>query len=541
MQPKDDLLFNENVQLREQVSLLLEQSNLQQVYIKQLKEHSKLQQAYCKQLEEYGSLQQTRCKQLEDQVVRLQYQYAGLRRHIFGVKSERFLAQNIPGMMTLPFAEGDLRPVAATQPVLQTVAAHDRKRTSPKTVPHRSELPAALPRKEEVIEPDPIPEGAQRIGQEITETLEYEPPKFYVRRIVRPKYALADKSGVVVADLPPQPIPRCMAGTSLLLRIIIDKYLDHIPLWRQLARFKRLGVDLSESTMVGWVKAVAELIEPLYNRLNEQVLQSSYLGADETTVKVLDPKIRGKTHQGYLWVYLAHAEKLVLFSYDATRKKQVPGQMLRNFKGYLQTDGYAGYEQFNTHPAITRVGCMAHARRKFDKAQANDKARAAIALRYYQRLYRVEALARLFKIEGDALQELRQRISVPLLTEFKAWMTQELQTLNPKSPIAHAMAYSMSNWRELVIYTTNGRLLIDNNQVENKIRPVAVGRKNYLFMGSHEGSQRSAMLYSLVLSCALNGINPEEYLLDVIGRIQDTKLSELDNLLPNKWQPAAKE
>lgn len=499
-----------NFLLREQVSLLLQQSNLQQVHI----------------------------KQLEDQVVRLQYQYADLRRQTFGVKSERFLPQNIPGMMTLPFAEWDLRPITALEPVVQKVAAHDRKRISPKTVPHRSELPAALPRKEEVIEPNPMPEGAQCIGQEVTETLEYEPPKFYVRRIVRPKYALADKSGVIVADLPPQPIPRCMAGTSLLLRIIIDKYLDHIPLWRQLARFKRLGVTLSESTMVGWVKAVAELIEPLYNRLNEQVLQSGYLGADETTVKVLDPKIRGKTHQGYLWVYLAHAEKLVLFSYDATRKKQVPGQMLRNFKGYLQTDGYAGYEQFSTHAHIIRVGCMAHARRKFDKAQANDKARAAVALRYYQRLYRVEDLARLFKIEGNALQTLRQRISVPLLTEFKAWMTKEFQALNPKSPIAHAIAYSLRHWEELVIYTTDGTLLIDNNQVENKIRPVAVGRKNYLFMGSHEGSQRSAMLYSLVLSCSLNGINPEEYLLDVMERLPETKLSELDGLLPNKWQPA---
>jgi transposase len=475
-----------------------------------------------------------------DQIAQLQHRVNDLLRLVYGVKSERFVPQNIPGMMTLPFAQADLSPVAAPEPVVQRVAEHERQRTSPKTVPHRSELPADLPRKEVVIEPDPIPEGAERIGQEVTETLEYEPPKFYVRRIVRPKYALADKSGVVIAELPQHPIPRCMAGTSLLLRIVIDKYLDHIPLWRQLARFKRLGVDLSESTMVGWVKAVAELIEPLYHRLNEQVLQSSYLGADETTIKVLDPKIRGKTHQGYLWVYLAHAEKLVLFSYDATRKKQVPGHMLRNFKGYLQTDGYAGYEQFSNHPAITRVGCMAHARRKFEKAKANDKARATVALGYYQRLYRVEYLARLFKIEGDALQELRLRISVPLLAEFKAWMTQELQTLTPKSPIAHAMAYSMRNWEELVIYTTDGSLLIDNNQVENKIRPVAVGRKNYLFMGSHEGSQRSAMLYSLVLSCALNGINPEEYLLDVMERLPDTKRSELDNLLPNKWQPATK-
>jgi len=476
---------------------------------------------------------------LQDQLARLQHQLNEFKRLVYGVKSERFLPLTVPGMLTLPFAEAELQPVAAQEAVVQTVAAHERKRTSPKSVPHRSELPAHLRREMEVIQPDFIPEDAKQIGEELTETLEIKPAEFYVKCIVRPKYALAGKTGVIIAELPPHPIARCQAGLTLLLRIILDKYLDHLPLWRQIARYKRWGVVLCESTLVGWVKAVAELLEPLFKLLEEEVLNSGYLGADETPVKVLDPTIRGKTHRGYFWFYFSHLKNLVLIHYDPTRKKQVAGHTLRNFQGYLQTDGYAGYHQFDTHPGITRLGCHAHARRKFEKAKGNDKPLAEVALRYYHRIYRVERLARRFKITGEALRELRQRISVPLLAEFKAWMVQEVQKAGHQSPIANAMGYALRNWEELCVYTTDGRLMIDNNLVENWIRPIAIGRKNFMFMGSHNGSRRSAMLYSLVLSCVLNGINPEEYFLDVLKRLPDTKRSELHTLLPNNWKPAA--
>lgn len=476
---------------------------------------------------------------VQEQNTWLQHQIDELKRMIYGVKSERFVPHHIPGMLTLPFGEAEPEPAVVPPPLVRPVAGHQRKRNSPKAAPHREPLPAHLRREIEIIQPDVIPQGAQQIGEEVTETLEFKQAEFYVKRIVRPKYALPSKAGVIIADLPPHPIARCQAGLSLLLRIVLDKYLDHLPLWRQIARYKRWGMVLAESTLVGWVKAVANLLEPLFELLEQEVLNADYLGADETTIKVLDPKIRGKTHRGYFWFYVAHLKNLVLIHYDPTRKKQVPGHSLRNFHGFLQSDGYAGYQQFDTHAGITRLGCHAHARRMFDKARGNSKSQAEVALCYYQRLYRVEHLARLFGIQGERLQELRQRLSVPILDAFYAWMVQQLPNVGHKSPIARAIKYTINKWKELCVYTTDGRLMIDNNLVENKIRSIAIGRKNYMFMGSHESARRSAMIYSLVLSCADNNINPEEYLLDVMKRIQDTKRSELHTLLPNNWKPTA--
>jgi hypothetical protein len=270
--------------------------------------------------------------------------------------------------------------------------------------------------------------------------------------------------------------------------------------------------------------------------LEDQVLSSHYLGADETTIKVLDPKLDGKSHQGYLWVYLAHDINLVLFDYDPSRKKEVVSNKLLDYTGYLQSDGYAGYEQFKTHKKITRVGCMAHARRKFDEAMKNDKKTSMEAMTRMQRIYRLEHWLRVFKLNDEGKKKLREKIAVPMLNEMFDWMEKVINKTTPQSPIYKALQYSIKRRKELMCYTCDGKLHIDNNPVENKIRPTVIGKKNYLFMGSHEAAQRSAMIYSFLISCKANNINPEEWLEDVLLRINSTKKSDLPNLLPHLWK-----
>ena len=292
---------------------------------------------------------------------------------------------------------------------------------------------------------------------------------------------------------------------------------------------------MSDSTMGDWVSEVAKLLEVLYKELENQVLSSHYLGADETTIKVLDPKLEGKSHRGYLWVYLAHDLNLVLFDYDATRSKEVVSNKLLNYTGYLQSDGYAGYEQFDKQANITRLACMAYARRKFDEAMDNDMSVAMEAMARMQRIYRLEHWLRVFKINAAGKRKLRQKIAVPLLNDMFDWMEVKKKKATPQSPVYKAIQYTINRKEELMRYTEDGKLHIDNNLVENKIRPTVIGKKNFMFMGSHEAAQRSAMIYSFMISCKANNINPEEWLQDVLMRINQTKQSELVNLLPNRW------
>lgn len=470
-------------------------------------------------------------------IAKQQHRIDQLLRQLYGKKSEKLPAQ--PTLFAdLPFTEEELM-VVESEVKEKTIAEHKRKERKINPQSLRYEFPEHLRREELVIEPTEIPDGAVKIGEEVSEKLEITKAELYVKRTIRPKYALADKSGVVVAELPEAPIYRCMAGLSLLVYLLIGKYVDHLPLYRIKEKFARQGVKMSDSTMGDWISQVAKLLEILYKELEDQVLKSQYLGADETTVKVLDPRLEGKSHQGYLWVYLAHDINLVLFDYDPSRKKEVVSNKLLQYSGYLQSDGYAGYEQFKTHANITRVGCMAHARRKFDEAINNDKKTALEAMTRMQRIYRLEHWLRIYKIEDSGKKELREKIAVPLLNDMFDWMQNKIQTCTPQSPIYKALNYAIKRKEELMRYTRDGQLHIDNNPVENKIRPTVIGKKNYMFMGSHEAAQRSAMIYSFLISCKANNINPEEWLEDVLNRINATKKSDLIHLLPNRWKKSA--
>jgi transposase len=472
-------------------------------------------------------------EQLNFSVTRLTHELEQLKRMIFGSRHERFIPSNSPSQLTLDMQSGSMQPaaVAETQSIAYT-------RTKPQSeninkVPNgRMKLPESLPRQQVIIEPLEDIIGCKKIGEEITEELEIKAAVFYVKQYIRPKYLRPTGEGIIIGVLPARPIDKGIAGPGLLSQIVIDKYIDHLPLHRQQERFKRAGILLPESTIGGWVSSVCRLIEPLYETLKKAVLQSNYLHVDETPIKVLDKDKKGTTHRGYFWVYQNSIQKMVLFDYRPGRGREGPDDLLKNFQGYLQADGYGVYDSFDKKPGIILMHCMAHARRMFDEALNNDRSRAEYALQHIQYLYTIERTAQEQSLPAQEIAKLRREKSVPILANFKHWMTEQYPQVVPQSSIAKAIAYSLSRWDKLSIYTTDGNLQIDNNPVENSLRPVALGRKNYLFAGSHEAAQRSAMLYSLLGTCKLHHLNPCVWLRDVLSVLPSHPINRIKELLP---------
>jgi transposase len=466
----------------------------------------------------------------------LAHELEQLKKLIFGSKAEKFIpAHQTPSQLSLAIQAEQTaqRSIAAVQKIEYTRVKTEVKQNHP----GRHKLPEHLERREQVIEPAADTTGLKRIGEEVTEELDYEPGKLFVNRYVRPKYAKANNDGVLIAPMIDRPFTKSIAGTGLLAQLVIDKYVDHLPLYRQMERFKREGVTLASSTVADSVGKCCSLIEPLYHALVKLVLQSSYLHADETAIKVLDKDKKGTTHRGYYWVYHNSTDGLLWFDYQQGRGREGPQQQLKGFSGFLQTDGYAVYDLFKETPAITVLHCMAHARRKFFEAQQNDLPRATYALEQIGLLYQLERHATGQQFTESQVLELRQQKALPILEALGIWMSAQYVQVLPKSPIGKALGYSIERWKELCIYATNGKLNIDNNPVENSIRPVAIGRKNYLFAGSHEAAQRSAMLYSLLGTCKLHGVNPFVWLRDVLQRIGNHPINRVEELLPHQWTP----
>lgn len=489
------------------------------------------------EVEETVIISKKEYESLLQQVAHFKEELAQLKRLMFGKKNERFVASDD--------SQGSLfeREIAETplEPEQQTIT-YTKDKQSGKKQPVRLALPSHLPREEYIIEPKDKQENATKIGESVTEILEYTPGKVYVKRYVRPKYVQphpdpAKDQQVVVAPLPSFPIPSGNAGPSLLAHLMISKYVDHLPFYRQVQMFKRVGIKLSESTISGWFKAVCKLLEPLYDEIHKQVLASGYINADETPIRVQSSNKPGATHTGYHWVYRSPNSKLVVFDYRKSRGGKGPSDFLEEYQGILQSDGYAGYEQFADEEDITLLGCMAHARRYFEKSLGNDSERAQHALTEIQKLYAIERAAKEGKdFSSEQLTELRQKESLPILEELKKWMEEQYGQVAPKSSIGKALAYSLRFWERLIRYTENGAWYIDNNLVENSIRPVVLGRKNYLFAGSHDAAQWAAMMYSFLGSCKLNGVEPLRWLRITLEKINDTKLSQMHTLLPNFQQ-----
>lgn len=479
-------------------------------------------------------------EELQGKVMQLTHQLAQLQKMIFGSRSERYVPGN-PNVIQGSLFSQD--PEGASCSVINTLAvSYVKTKTTAEPKPHagRMKLPETLRRETVVLEPqEDITEG-KKIGEDITEILEWNPGELYVKRFVRPKYAVkvtdpdpACDTRIVVADLPERPLEKCMAGPGLLAQIIIDKYLDHLPLNRQMQRFSRVGVNIPITTLTGWISSVCGLIEPLGAALTKLVLQSGYLHADETSIKVLDRDKKGATHTGWFWVYQDSRQGMVFFDYQAHRNKDGPDMILKDFKGYLQTDGYETYTHFDEMEGITQSNCMSHARRKFYDCLSNDARRAEYVIQQMGLLYDIERKAKGWS--PDDRLEIRKREAVPILNSLGAWMTDQYGQVTDKSAIGQAFAYSIKRWDKLCLYSTNGILEIDNNPVERSIRAVALGRKNYMFCGSHNAARRAAMLYSLLGTCKLHHMNPHEWLLDVLLRLPSHPVNRIDELLPHIW------
>ena len=480
----------------------------------------------------------------------LKLQIIKLAKMLNGSKHERFVATDDNKTNPQLALELDADTIAACKVTDTTKVEYIRTKTEvihkPLAHPGRMKLPENIRRETTVLLPDCDVSGLKKIGDDITEILDFTPGELFVKQYIRPKYLACRQAGVqpltdtyntvITASLPERIMTKCMAGEGLLSQIIVDKYVDHLPLHRQLQRFERTGITIAQSTINDWVKAVLNHVAALYDAHKRVVLACGYLHADETTIKVQDDDKKNKTHLGFYWVYHNSKDKTVLFDYRKGRGREGPGDILQDFKGYLQTDGYAVYDDFDKDDHIQLMHCMAHARRKFVDALDNDKARAEYALQLFQQLYAIERRIKDEALTGDAVLQLRQQAAVPILQTLEAWMKETYTQALPKSPIGKAIAYTLPRWQKLSLYTTNAILNIDNNPVENAIRPVALGRKNYLFAGSHDAAQRAAMIYSLFATCRLHKINPYNWLKDVLERMHLYTTSNIHELLPQNWK-----
>jgi hypothetical protein len=331
-----------------------------------------------------------------------------------------------------------------------------------------------------------------------------------------------------------------MAGPGLLAHVAVSKYGDHLPLHRQEAIFARQGVELSRKTMCDWMRQCAELVSPLYDLMKAQALSSKVVQTDDTPVPVLDPELP-HTRTGRIWTYVGDAaHPYTVYDYTPNRSRDGPDEFLKNFRGYLQADAYSGYDGIYKDAArgVTEVACMAHARRKYFEAQSSDIMRSMVMLAYIHLLYDVEREAREGGMDPGQRHALRQARSRPILADIKAYLERERPQVLPKSPIGQAIGYTLSNWEALVRYCQDGDLEIDNNGAERSLRGVAVGRRNWTFLGSDNGGRTAAVLTSLIATCKRHRIDPFAYLRDVFQRISAHPMTQLAELLPDKWLAA---
>ncbi|MEQ9385135.1 MAG: IS66 family transposase [Imperialibacter sp.] len=478
-------------------------------------------------------------RRLKASIAYLEEEIAELKRLIYGSKRERFVpAQKDDAQLSLELGS---ETADEEQAVVKQTVSYQRaaKQAGKKAV--RQNFPDHLPRIDVVLEPEEDISTMRKIGEEVTEELDLEPARLFVRRYIRPRYVSVEES-FHMAELPARPIDKGIPGPGLLAQIMVDKFVYHLPFYRQAQRYERLGVKIPSSTLNGWLPAACNLLEPLYLALKFVALKATYLQVDETPIPVLDGQKKaaaaaGKTHQGYHWVYYSPEEKLVLFDYQKGRNREGPKQLLENYQGYLQTDGYQAYDQFEDRENIVLVGCLAHARRYFEHAKDSDPVRSEQALLLIQQLYAVEREAREQSLQPEDRYMLRQEKSVPIMDALGQWLVNEYPGVLPKSKIGKAFYYLIGRYNKIYTYLNDGRLEIDNNLIENSIRPVALGRKNYLFAGSHSGAKKAAMVYSLLGSCKLQDINPYDYLKDVLERLPEHPVNRLHELLPPNWIP----
>jgi transposase len=518
------------------LDLIRQQASLTAAYDEEIRRLESELDAQRQALSEQAEELDTRREHIEH----LRLMVEKFRHIIFGKKSEKLV-------LKLEQLEFELEEDETTQAEAEALDERVSPRKEAKPRSERKPLPEHLKREEVMHKPntDCCPDcggGLRHFGDDVSEQLEYVPESFKVIRHVRPKFACTGCDRVVEAPAPSRPIERGLAAPSLLAHVIVSKYADHLPLFRQSEIYARQGVEISRSTMAGWVGAASDLLGPLVDAIGKHVFAGRKLHADDTPMPVLAPG-NGKTRTGRLWTYVRddrpaseQAAPAVWFAYSEDRRGEHPRQHLKNFAGALQADAYAGFHHlYGNH--IYEAACWAHARRKFhDIHLAHASPTTTEALARIGALYAIEDEVRGKPV--DLRLSVRQARARPLLDDLRKWMEKALRSLSSKSETAAAIRYAISRWRALTRYTDDGLLEIDNSAAERALRAVALGRKNFLFAGSDHGGERAAAMYTLIGSAKLNGLDPELYLRTVLAQIADHPISQIQDLLPWNLAPS---
>jgi len=478
-------------------------------------------------------------KDKERLIGQLEYRLDLLLRSRYGNKSEKINPEELlPSLRELFDQPGEEEKPSAEPVKTQTITYERRVKGH-----GRNEIPAHLPRQQEIYDLEESEktcsccgEQMQRIGENKTEQLNYKPASLYVIEHIRYKYACRHcQETIVTADKDIyEPIEKGLAGAGLLSQVIVSKYADHCTLYRMEDIFRREGVKISRSTMCDWMAQSAGILQPLYDLMKKRTLASKVLHTDDTPVKVQDKK-SNKTRQGRLWIYMGDKNNPYnVYDYTSSRARAGPDEFLNGFHGYLQADAFGGYDGIYLTKPVMEVLCNAHARRKFYDARKTDSLLSHTGLAYYKRLYAIEKEIK--DLSAEEKYKARQEKSLDIFKEFRQWLESitEAQAL-PKSPIRQAINYCLGNWDALVRYTEDGDLSIDNNAAENLIRPIAVGRRNWLFFGSDKGGKTAAVLFTMTQSAKRHGLNIFAYLEDVLKRLPGIPVNRLSELLPDEW------
>jgi transposase len=482
--------------------------------------------------------QQEKIQTIEQQYEVLQRQVINLLRSKYGKSSEKLPE----GFIQLNLLDNNKSLEQPTEPIKKEIITYERKKRDG----HRN-IPDNLPRAriEYKLEDLTCPCGCgsqlDKIGEVITEQLEIVPAKIYVKQHVRFKYAgCLHQNQVITAPMPNQPIDKGFAGPGLLADVLVKKYDDHQPLYRQSEILARHSIDISRQTLCGWVMQCADILNPLVEAMKPDLLASPKIHTDDTVIPVLEDG-KGSTKEGRLWGYLGCGPPIIIYDYSPNHQQKWAENFLKNYKGYLQADAYTGYDKIYAGGKIIEVACMAHARRKFfeiaeanKKISSNKEGLAVTALSYISKLYKIEN--RIKGIEPIAKEAIRKREANPILKEYKKWLLKQNGRVLPKSPLGLAVNYTLNNWVALTRYLGNGILSIDNNAAERLMRPITIGRANWTFAGNDIGGKAAATIYSLIETCKLNKINPYEYLVDALTRLPNTLNRDIKTLVPYRWQ-----
>ena len=514
----------------------------QQVMLKSLAESLRI-------LTEQSEKKDKLIESLEARIKELTARIAWFQRQMFGRKSEKLAALD-PNQLSL-FDQPEI-PTEVKQAQEEATAQIEKETPEDKKIKRQNrkmmeDLPVL---KREVLEPKDIDlTRYKKIGEEVTRLVEFEPGKLYIHEIVRPKYGLRNpmeqqegEPGIMIAAMPLFPIFHGIAAPSLLTEVLLQKYEYHVPFYRQAQQFRHLGLKVSDKTIDGWFKPVAETLEPLYNLLVAEVFKADYIQSDETTTPVINHK-KEKAVKEYLWMIRAVQERLRIFHYEDGSRAGAVIETLANqhhYKGYIQCDGYTGYETaFRSNPDVQLVNCMAHIRRHFESALEENKTAAEYAIGEIQKLYKIERICDEKNLSTDERKQKRQELARPIMVGLKAWMESEGIKYSPSSLMGKAVTYAYTRWENMMRYLEDGRLLIDNNLAENAIRPITLGRKNYLFCGNHEAAKHMAIICSLIGTCKEQDVNPRLWLNDIIAKMPYMKKAsqeELLQLLPHHWK-----